>query len=92
VVVRLDKTDTPLRSGLSTNVAVIVGVSENVLVVPSWAIRTDRNTGKTYAYVKRGGQAEQTEIVTGLYDLNQVEVKSGLAEGDVVVAPPSSLP
>ena len=92
VVVSLDKTDTPLRSGLSANVAVVVGVSENVLVVPSWAIRTDRSTGKTYAYVKRGDQAEQTEIVTGLYDLNQVEVKAGLAEGDVVVSPPSSLP
>lgn len=92
VVVGLDKIDAPLRGGMSANIAIIVGVSDNVLVIPSWAIRTDRGTYKTYAYVKRGGQVEETEIVTGRYDLNQLEVKSGLMEGDVLVAPPKSSP
>jgi len=70
----------------------VVSESDNVLVIPSWAIRTDRTAGKTYAYVKRGSQTEETEIVTGLYDASQIEVKSGLAEGEVVVAPPKTSP
>ncbi len=92
VVVSLDKTDVTLRSGMSANVAIIVGVSENVLVIPVWAIRTDRSTDKIYAYVKRGGQVVETEIVIGRYDSSQIEVKSGLAEGDVLAAPPRNSP
>lgn len=92
IVVGLDKTDAPVRSGMSADVAIVVGVSDNVLVIPSWAIRTDRNTDKSYVYVKHGGQVEETEIVTGRYDLSQIEVKSGLAEGDVLVAPPKVSP
>ncbi len=92
VIVSLDKTDAPVRSGMSAEIAIIVGASDNVLVIPRWAIRTDRSTGRTYVYVQRGGQVEETEIVTGRYDLNQIEVKAGLAEGDVLVAPPKSSP
>jgi HlyD family secretion protein len=90
VVVELDKTTAPVRSGLSASLSIIVGESNNVLVVPSWAIRTDRSTGKTYVYVKRGSQVTETEIETGLYDATQIEVKAGVAEGDVVVSPPKS--
>lgn len=92
VIIGLDQSDAPVRGGMSANIAIVVGASDNVLIIPSWAIRTDRNTSKTYAYVKRGGQVEETEIVTGRYDLNQIEVKSGLAEGEVLVAPPKGSP
>ncbi len=91
-VIALDKTDASLRNGMSADVAIIVGEHDNVLIIPAWAMRTDRATSKNYAYVKRGDQTQETEIEIGLYDASQVEVKSGLTEGEVVVAPPKTTP
>jgi HlyD family secretion protein len=90
VIIGLDKTDQPVRGGMSANADVITNVRENVLVVPNWTIRIDRQTGKAYVYVKRGDKVEEIEIVTGLRNANESEVVSGLNEGDVLVVPQKS--
>lgn len=90
VIIGLDKTDQPVRGGMSANADVITEVRDNVLVVPNWTIRIDRQTGKAYVYVQRGDKVEEIEIVTGLRNANESEVVSGLNEGDVLVVPQKS--
>jgi HlyD family secretion protein len=90
VIIGLDKTDQPVRGGMSANADVITEVRDNVLVVPNWTIRIDRQTGKAYVYVQRGDKVEEIEIVTGLRNANESEVISGLNEGDVLVVPQKS--
>lgn len=87
VIVSLDKTDLPVRGGMSANTDIITQVRDNVLIIPNWTIRIDRQTGKSYVDVKRGDKTEEIEIVTGLRNANESEVKSGLNEGDVLVVP-----
>ena len=65
-------------------------VRDNVLIVPNWTIRIDRQTGASYVDVKRGDKIEEIEIVTGLRNANESEVISGLSEGDVLVVPQQS--
>jgi HlyD family secretion protein len=90
VIIGLDKTDLPVRGGMSANADVITDVRENVLIVPNWTIRIDRQTGKAYVYVQRGDKVEEIEIVTGLRNANESEVVYGLAEGEVLVVPQRS--
>jgi HlyD family secretion protein len=90
VIIGLDKTDLPVRGGMSANADVITDVRDNVLIVPNWTIRIDRQTGKSYVYVQRGDKVEEIEIVTGLRNANESEVVSGLNEGEVLVVPQKS--
>jgi HlyD family secretion protein len=90
VIIGLDKTDLPVRGGMSANADVITDVRENVLIVPNWTIRIDRQTGKAYVYVQRGDKVEEIEIVTGLRNANESEVVSGLTEGEVLMVPQRS--
>ena len=90
VIVGLDKTAAPVRGGMSANSDIITEVRDNVLIVPNWTIRIDRQTGQAYVNVKRGDKVEEIEIVTGLRNSNESEVKSGLNEGDVLVVPQKS--
>ena len=90
VIIGLDETDKPVRGGMSANADVITEERDNVLLVPNWTVRIDRQTGKAYVYVKRGDKVEEIEIVTGLRNANESEVVSGLNEGDVLVVPQKS--
>jgi HlyD family secretion protein len=90
VIISLDKTDQPVRGGMSANADVITEVRDNVLIVPNWTIRIDRQTGKSYVDIQRGDKVEEIEIVTGLRNSNESEVVSGLNEGDVLVVPQTS--
>ncbi len=90
VIISLDKTALPVRGGMSANADVITQVRDNVLVIPNWTIRIDRQTGKSYVDIKRGDKIEEIEIATGLRNANESEVISGLNEGDVLVVPQQS--
>jgi HlyD family secretion protein len=90
VIIGLDPTKLPVRGGMSANADVITEVRDNVLIVPNWTIRIDRQTGRAYVYVQRGDKIEEIEIVTGLRNANESEVVSGLSEGEVLVVPQRS--
>lgn len=90
VIISLDATTLPVRGGMSANADIITDVRENVLIVPNWTIRIDRQTGKAYVNLRRGETIEEIEIVTGLRNANESEVVSGLSEGDVLVVPQRS--
>jgi HlyD family secretion protein len=84
VTVSLEPSDAPLRAGMSANVSIVTEERPNVLIVPNWAIRLDRATGKAYVNLKQGDLLREVEIVAGVRNESDSEVISGLAEGDVV--------
>lgn len=75
-----------LRPGMSASSSITVEEIDDVLVVPNWAIRLNRDTGEAFVLVRQpdGTVAEQV-IVTGLRNEQFSEVVSGLDAGDVVV-------
>ena len=73
-----------LAIGMTTQNTVEIASVDNVLVVPTVAIKT--KDGKKFVRVLgTNNQAEDKEIQTGLKDSMNTEVKSGLNEGDKVV-------
>ncbi len=82
VQIALDPIPRPLPVGLSVRAEIVAGESPAALLLPREAV------------VWRGGRSfvrkvsgEETEVKTGLADAAQIEIASGLAEGDEVRLP-----
>ena len=86
VTIVLDKTDLPLRAGMSATADITVEEREDVLLVPNWALRIARGTGRTSVNLLRGGIVEDVEVEIGVRGEDVSQVLSGLEVGDVVVA------
>ncbi len=76
-----------LKPTMTARVSIHVGERNNVLVVPTLAIKDNR--GQRFVQVLRNGQSqpESVKIVTGLSSEDRIEVVSGLQQGDTLVLP-----
>ena len=72
-----------LKPGMFVEVRIITGAKEDLLVIPRKAVLYKQN--RTYVFVMNGNQVSQREVTLGLVEEDQVEVTSGLKEGDVIV-------
>ena len=73
------------RSGMNTNVNFIIENKENLLLVPLEVIQ--RHNGKTYVNIQREDKKElqESEVILGIADENDVEILSGIQDGDEIV-------
>ncbi|OGO36730.1 MAG: hypothetical protein A2147_01185 [Chloroflexi bacterium RBG_16_57_8] len=75
---------TGLRVGMSAGAEIIIAERTNVLIVPDRAIgRNER--GQNVVIVMIGDQPQEKEIAVGISDGIQIEVLSGLQEGETIV-------
>lgn len=78
--------DVVLRPGMSANGSIVVDEIDNVLIVPNWAIRLDRETGDAFVNLKKSEtEIEEVVVQIGLRNESISEIISGLKAGDVVV-------
>jgi HlyD family secretion protein len=92
VRVVLNKTDAPLKAGMTANTSVVLEQHQNALMVPNWAIRHDKQSGKSYLTVQVDSKTSQEmEVQTGLRNETTTEITSGAREGQVILAPQTSL-
>jgi HlyD family secretion protein len=90
VTVRLDPTDPstgsgqalPLRPGMTANVTITVEKRENTLFVPFRAVETEG--GQAYVTLKTEAGNLRVPVTLGLITDTQIEILSGVSEGDVV--------
>lgn len=76
--------DVRVFPGLSATLAIAGGIAENVLTVPTTAVEGIADTGNVY-FVLADGTTEPRTVTLGLNDGMNVEVKEGLAEGDLIL-------
>ena len=85
VEITFDKTDEML-SGMNASVSVIIKEAADVTTVPLVAVSDEGR--RSYVYTgydeKTGELTGKTEVTLGMSDANNVEIKEGLSEGDVV--------
>ncbi len=79
--------DVVLRAGYSANADIIIERREGVLVIPERVIAGSGDTAKV-TVLRPDGTREERTIQVGLSDAINVEVLSGLKEGERVVEPP----
>jgi multidrug efflux pump subunit AcrA (membrane-fusion protein) len=79
-------TTVQLKQGFTVTVNIIIATRTNVLLVPKSAVITDK-TGKYVNIVSSTGDLVKTTVTTGLSDWQNIEIISGLSEGDKVNIP-----
>ena len=90
VTVRLDATDPstgsekalPLRSGMTVNITFPIEQRSDTLLVPFRAVETE--SGQAYVTRVTSTASERVAVTLGLITDIQVEILSGLSEGDIV--------
>ncbi len=89
VVVTPDQMDPSVRGGMTVSVSIITDSAENVLVVPTSAVKSS-GRGK-YVQVLQEGQPTVVSVEVGISSDSYTEIKSGLTEGqEVIVATTTS--
>ncbi len=83
VVITLQGQLPKLLPNMSAQVNIITQTKDNALTVPSSAITTQN--GQSYVKVMKDGTPTSVAVTTGLTADSQVEITSGLNEGDTVV-------
>jgi RND family efflux transporter MFP subunit len=73
--------DTPLQIGMSTDVNVVIRVSENALLIPSVAVQGSD------VFLIEGERAHRRAVQTGIRGVNGIEVLSGVDEGARLISP-----
>lgn len=81
----LDTAKTFIRAGLSANASIILARAENVLTIKEALVQYDPKTEKPFVEISVGDQQfERRDIVLGVSDGLDVEVKSGISETDQI--------
>ena len=86
-VLQIAGDDTRIRSGMTANVSVMVRHDQGVLVVPQGAIFM-KNSAQVVQVKKDDSVVDVPVTITQADSLGQVEVTSGLGDGDIVVLNP----
>lgn len=74
--------DVTVRSGYSANAEIVLEEARDVVVLQESAIQFDGED--TYVYLRSDLGDERRDVKTGISDGINIEIKSGLAEGDKV--------
>jgi RND family efflux transporter MFP subunit len=97
VQIAFDSEDSRVKPGMSVNATIITAADQNVLIVPSAAVKTQGNIsyiqelGQKYSITQEtAGVTSATApknvlVVTGLSDDTNTEIDSGLSAGDQVI-------
>ncbi len=67
-------------------IKLITNESKDTLIIPENSVF--KLDGKTFVFVEVNGRAELREVTTGLKSGRQIEVLSGLSEGELVIESP----
>ena len=76
--------DVTVFAGLAANIVIAGGTADNVLVVPTTAVEGTAGTGNVY-FVLDDGSTELRPVTLGLNDGVNVQVLTGLAEGETIL-------
>ncbi|MFA6520530.1 MAG: efflux RND transporter periplasmic adaptor subunit [Candidatus Paceibacterota bacterium] len=89
IKLQFNEKDERVKSGMTANVSIIIFDKPNVIVVPGGVVY--EKDGKKFVQVKTDKEVSNREVVTGdVSALGQVEVVSGLEDGELVILNPST--
>ena len=71
--------------GMSVNASIIIGIRDDVLLIPMRALQQTGDTLFVYkSFDEEGNLTDETPVETGLSDGVNVEIVSGLSEGETI--------
>ena len=83
-VIKLDTDTTTILPNMAVSVNIITDTKHDILIVPSSSVQQNQD-GTSYVQVMKNGALTDALVETGLSSDTQIEILSGLSEGDTVV-------
>jgi len=84
VKIELEKADPRLKPGFTASADIIVEEAKNVLLLPVETVsETERGS---FVMVSKEGSATHRKVTLGISDGTNVEIKSGLEEGEMILS------
>ena len=83
---RVPNPDGVLRLSMTTQNVIEIDYAENVLLLPSLVVQSDGHGGHSVRVLLDGGKVEERKVETGISNNVMTEIRSGLTEGEKVVA------
>lgn len=83
--VTIEKPTSSVIIGLDVDVSIDVDSKDNVLIVPSEAVKNDSNGTYVYIYNSKTKRIKASKVELGLSDDTRYEIVSGCEEGDTVI-------
>jgi len=84
-VLAFDDSNEKIKSGMTANVDITTGKSENVISIPQRAV-IEKDGKKIVRILEKGNNVREVEVETGLKGSDgTIEIKSGISEGQNVV-------
>ncbi|ANQ47659.1 HlyD family efflux transporter periplasmic adaptor subunit [Flammeovirga sp. MY04] len=83
VVILVNQSDSTLRPSMTTSNIIQTGSKENVLLIPIEALHTEGDS-INFVYKKTVGGFEKQEVKTGLMNDQDIEILTGLSEGEEI--------
>lgn len=82
----VDPVDLPIRDGMTATIEIVVSELTDIIMVPNWAIRFDRESGQAYvAVLADDGLISEVPISVGTRGEEYSEVLDGLSPGATVI-------
>lgn len=85
IKISFDVQDNRIKSGMSVSATIIIDLKQNVITVPSSAIKTQGNTSYVEVMSDNSTTPMRQIVTTGLFNDTMTEITNGLKEGDKVV-------
>ncbi len=84
VTISLEKKPENVYPNMSVTAAVTTGTKNDVLVIPVAAVESV--SGKTFVHIVKDNSVQQIPVEVGIVTETQIEIETGLSEGDIVIA------
>jgi HlyD family secretion protein len=85
VVIELPPTGEPIRADMTANATIVIEELGDVLMIPTWVVRVDNDTGQTYVNRQVGEKIVRVDVNLGIRHEGLAHVLSGLSEGDEAI-------
>jgi RND family efflux transporter MFP subunit len=86
VRIAVDNSGNKLKAGMFAQGEILTGVESQAIVIPaSAAYRDDRSAKESYVFVVENGKAARRAVTLGRERSAQLEIRSGLKPGDVLI-------
>lgn len=86
VRIKLEDADLNFVNGLSGEASIIVNQAQSTLTIPQEALRDDNTV-----FVQKDGTISGLKVIPGIYSDTEVEIKSGLNQGEKILLNPPAI-
>lgn len=83
--ITLDNKDMVLKNGMFTKINIVLNTKTNTIVVPKKSVIEEVYKERKIVYLVKENKAYEQEVVTGIETDTEVEIISGLNEGDEII-------